>query len=191
MNIHSQWGKDCIKEQQLRLWILESKCVMKLQYLDFNPTVICYKQNLMGTPFDGCFGGIVGGLQQESNFIWISALMSTGLTFLALFAFAAKFISVSASVHRLDSVSVSFMVHLLQFHCSIQLFYLLLLIAFCDSYILSSHVCSPKPISTCSWAYASNIWYILVRDSLHFGSQLICFPHRCAVLIIHFLLECI
>lgn len=47
MNVHSQLGMPCTKTQQLRLWILESKCIMKLQYLCLKHIVINYKLSLM------------------------------------------------------------------------------------------------------------------------------------------------
>lgn len=190
MNIHSQWGKECIKEQQLRLWILESKRVMKLQYLDFNPTVICYKQNLMGTPFDGCFGGTVGGLQWEANFIWISALMSTGLTLFGVVCLCCK-------AHFCFSICSQTGFCFCFFYgtsTAVSLFYTAGSFAAPDCFLRQLHsffsrLLSQTHLYQSSWA--SNIWYILVRDSLHFGSQLMYIPHRCAVLIIHFLLECI
>lgn len=37
--------------------------------------------------------------------------------------------------------------------------------------LCSSHVCSAKPISACSWASTSSIRYVLARNGHNFGSK--------------------
>lgn len=142
INIHSQWWKECIKKQQLRLWMSEPKCVMKLQYLDFNPIVIIYKQSLMGIPFDGYFGGTVGGLQWDANFIWISALMSTGLHFW----------------HCLPLLQSSFLFQHLFTEWILLLF--LLCYIYCSFTVLYSwFVC-------CSWLFSATAMFFLLKFAL-------------------------
>lgn len=102
-----------------------------------------------------------------------------GTAALALFAFDANFISISASVHGQECAS--FMVHLLLFHQCTFLVCLLLLLAFYNSYALSSHVSCAKPIFTFSQVSASSIWFVLARDGLQFHFKLICFSHRTEV----------
>lgn len=81
MNVHSQLGMPYTKVQQLRLWILESKHIIKLQYLYLKPIVINYKLSLTGNAPLWVLWMHSGWIRMRCWFLWISALTSTGLQF--------------------------------------------------------------------------------------------------------------
>lgn len=108
-------------------------------------------------PLYGYFGCTVGGSERDADFIWISALTSTGLQFWhCLPLLQSSFLFQHLFMDR-SLLLLFFMVHLLLSHHYTLLVFLLLLLAFCDSYAFSSHVCCAKPISTCSQASSSSI----------------------------------
>lgn len=184
---YTELGMPYTKVQQLRLWLLEFKCIMKLQYLCLKPIMINYKLSLMGNAPLWVFWMHSGWIRMRCWFCLDFCPDVHRTSALALFAFSAKLISVSASVHEQESASASFLLHLLLFHHYTSLACLLLLLDFCSSNALSSHVCCAKPISTGSQASASSIWFVLARGGIHFSSKLI-FSHRFVVIILHFVI---
>lgn len=108
INVHSQLGMPYTKVQQLRLWILESKCIMKLQYLCLKPIMINYKLSLMGNAPLWVLWKHSGWIRTRCWFHLDFCPYIHRTAVLALFAFAAEFISVSASVHGQESASAFF-----------------------------------------------------------------------------------
>lgn len=126
-NVHSKLGVLYTEVQHLRFWMLESKCGRKLQYLCLK---LWYNSNLtlMGSAPLWMLWMHSGCISMRCWFPLDFRPYITGLQFWHWFAFAAKFISVSASVHGLQSAPAFFMVHwLLFYHCMLLVCSLLLL----------------------------------------------------------------
>lgn len=117
MNVHSHQGKQYTpKCSSWGCGYWSPKVLWSFQHLDFNPIVISYKQSWMGTAPWWVLWRHSGWIRMRCWFHLDFCPYVHRTALLALFAFAAKFISVSASVHGQDSASASFMVHLLLFH---------------------------------------------------------------------------